>query len=450
MTKLFGTDGIRGEANRPPMNGQTALEIGRAVAGYFGSRHNCDSIILGKDTRISGDMLESAIVSGVCAEGLEAMLAGVVPTPAIAYLVRQSKNAAGIVISASHNPWYDNGIKVFNHEGRKLPESVESEIERLVLQLEEQKEKKGGRHTGRAHLLPESSGTYIDFLCNSVSDPGMLKGMSVVIDCANGAASGVAPPVFERLGATLTVLNASPDGTNINEACGSEHTAGLIQAVSDAKATIGLAFDGDADRLIAVDETGCAVSGDQLIAICAAHYKKKHRLGKNRVVTTVMSNIGLKRALDKLDIIHEVSDVGDRYVMEKMVETGALVGGENSGHMIFRDCHTTGDGILSALKILEGMQQQSASLSELAAVMEVLPQELMAVTVNQKPDLRSLPEVCRVISKVESSLGDQGRVLVRYSGTQPVCRVMVEGPDHRATRVYCREIADAVRGSIGK
>lgn len=447
MKKLFGTDGIRGEANVPPMTCRTALRVGRAIAEYFSSRHSCNKIILGKDTRISGDMLESAITAGVCEAGLEALNAGVVPTPAIAYLVRQSRSAAGIVISASHNPWYDNGIKVFNPEGRKLPESVENEIERLVLQLE--KEKKGGRHTGRARHLPESSGTYIDFLCDSVSDPGLLKGISMVIDCANGAASGVAPPVFERLGATLTVLNASPDGTNINEACGSEHTAGLIQAVSDAKATIGLAFDGDADRLIAVDETGCAVSGDQLIAICAAHYKKKRRLEKNRVVTTVMSNIGLKRALDKLDIIHEVSDVGDRYVMEKMVETGALVGGENSGHMIFRDRHTTGDGILSALKILEGMQQQSASLSELASVMEVFPQELMAVTVNQKPDLRSLPEVCRVISKVESSLGDQGRVLVRYSGTQPVCRVMVEGPDPRATVTYCREISDAVRASIG-
>ncbi len=449
MKKLFGTDGIRGEANVPPMTCRTALSVGRAVADYFAEHHNCDKIILGKDTRISGDMLENAITAGVCEAGLEALNAGVVPTPAIAYLVRQSRSAAGIVISASHNPWYDNGIKVFNHEGRKLPESVESEIERLILQLEEQKEKGGRRQTGRARHLPESSGTYIDFLCNSVSDPGLLKGMSVVIDCANGAASGIAPHVFEKLGATLTVLNASPDGTNINKACGSEHTAGLVQVVKDAKATIGLAFDGDADRLIAVDESGRAVSGDQLIAICAAHYKKKHRLENNRVVTTVMSNIGLKRALERLDIIHEVSDVGDRYVMEKMVETGAMVGGENSGHMIFRDRHTTGDGILSALKILEVMQHQSASLSELAAVMEVFPQELMAVAVSRKPDLRSLPEVCRIISKVETRLGDQGRVLVRYSGTQPLCRVMVEGPDPRATVTYCREIADAVRACIG-
>ncbi len=449
MKKLFGTDGIRGEANVSPITCQTALRVGRAVADYFSSRHNCDKVILGKDTRISGDMLESAITAGVCEAGLEALKVGVVPTPAIAYLVRQSRSAAGIVISASHNPWYDNGIKVFNPEGRKLPESAEIEIERHVLHPEEQAENRGGRHTGRARNLPELSGTYVDFLCDSVSDPDLLKGMSVVIDCANGAASDVAPQVFDRLGATLTVLNASPDGTNINAACGSEHTTSLIQAVSDAKAAIGLAFDGDADRLVAVDEKGRAVSGDQLIAICASYYKKKRRLEKNRVVTTVMSNIGLKKALDKLDIIHAVSDVGDRYVMEKMVETGAVVGGENSGHMIFRDRHTTGDGILSALKILEIMRQQASSLSKLAEVMEVFPQELMAVTVSRKPDLWALPELTRVISKVESSLGDQGRVLVRYSGTQPVCRVMVEGPDHRTTVKYCREIADAVRACIG-
>jgi len=273
--------------------------------------------------------------------------------------------------------------------------------------------------------------------------------LSVVIDCAHGAASAVAPAVFQRLGAALTVLNAEPDGRNINADCGSEHTHELIQAVRNTGAHIGLAFDGDADRLIAVDEKGRVVAGDQLIAICAAHYKREDRLENNCVVTTVMSNIGLKRALENLDITHAVSGVGDRYVMEKMVATGAVVGGENSGHLIFKDCHTTGDGILSALKILEAMQVQGAPLSQLASIMEVFPQELLAVNVKQKPDLENLPEVSRVIADVEARLGGRGRVLVRYSGTQPVCRVMVEGPDQKVTADYCRKIAEAVSACIG-
>ncbi|MCP3953024.1 MAG: phosphoglucosamine mutase, partial [Desulfobacterales bacterium] len=390
MPKLFGTDGIRGEANQPPMTGQTALAVGRSVAGYFGSHHGCDRIIVGKDTRISGDMLEYAIAAGVCAAGIDVLLAGVVPTPAVAYLVRQNKNAAGIVISASHNPWHDNGIKVFGHEGRKLSEAVEGEIESLLSRSAEQTGRAGERHIGRVRPMPEAFDAYTDFLCSSVP-AGLLKGLSVVIDCAHGAAFAVAPQVFERLGADLTVRNAAPDGRNINADCGSEHPDGLIQAVKAGRADIGLAFDGDADRLIAVDENGQVVAGDQLIALCAAHYKEQHRLENNCVVTTVMSNIGLKRALEKLDITHAVSGVGDRYVMEKMIETGAVIGGENSGHLIFRDRHTTGDGILSALKILEVMQTRSAPLSELARIMEVFPQELVAVNVTDKPALETLP-----------------------------------------------------------
>ncbi len=448
MQKLFGTDGIRGEANRPPMTGQTALEIGRAVAGYFSSQHHCSRLIVGKDTRISGDMLEHAIAAGVSAAGLDVLLAGVVPTPAVAYLVRQNKNAAGIVISASHNPWYDNGIKVFGPEGRKLSEAVEAEIETLLARSAAQTDRAGERHMGRVRPLTESLDAYIDFLCESVP-AGLLNGLSVVLDCAHGAASAVASPVFEKLGAALIVLNAAPDGRNINADCGSEHPDGLIQAVKSVNADIGLAFDGDADRLIAVDENGRVVAGDQLIAICASHYKEKHRLENNCVVTTVMSNIGLQRTLEKLDITHAVSGVGDRYVMEKMVDTGAVIGGENSGHMIFRDRHSTGDGILSALKILEVMQARSAPLSELAGIMEVFPQELVAVNVKHKPALETLPEVGQVIADVESRLGNQGRVLVRYSGTQPVCRVMVEGPDQQMTTDYCREIAEAVSACIG-
>ncbi len=449
MKKLFGTDGIRGLANTPPMTGATALHVGRAVAEYFGEQQRCSKVIIGQDTRISGDMFAEAIAAGVCAAGLDVLKAGVVPTPAIAYLAKQDPSAVGIVVSASHNPWYDNGIKVFNHAGRKLSESVEADIEHRIAQLAGSPEKEGPRKTGRVAPLPEAGRTYIDFLCKCAAVPDLLKDLPVVIDCAHGAASEIAPVVFKRLGADLTVLNAAPDGTNINAGCGSEHTGGLVQALCQKNAAVGLAFDGDADRLIAVDETGREISGDQLIAICAIDYKQAGRLDNNRVVTTVMSNIGLVRTLEQHDVIHSVSDVGDRYVMEKMVEDSAVIGGENSGHMIFRDQHSTGDGILSALKVLAAMQRQAKTFSELAGVMQVYPQELLAVEVTAKPELESLTDVARAIADVEARLGDQGRVLVRYSGTQPVCRVMVEGPDEQVTAAYCQEIAETVRDSIG-
>lgn len=447
MPKLFGTDGIRGAANQPPITATMALNIGRAVADYFRHQNDCDRIFVGKDTRLSGDMLEQALAAGVCAGGLDVLLTGVVPTPAIAYLVSRNANTAGLVVSASHNPWYDNGIKVFGPGGFKLSTAVEQTIEERVAAVIRQPE--GEQQTGRVYPVPAAVDTYIDFLCGAVPDQKLLAGLSIVIDCAHGAAAEIAPVVFEKLGADLTVLNNSPDGRNINAGCGSEHTDGLIRAVRDTRADIGLAFDGDADRLIAVDAQGAVVTGDQLFALCADHYRKQNKLENNCVVTTVMSNIGLKRALDKLGITHAVSGVGDRLVMEKMMAVGAVVGGENSGHMIFRDHHTTGDGILSALKILTAMRREAAGLAELASIMDVFPQELMAVVVTAKPDLASLPEVQQAIKAVESKLGDQGRVLVRYSGTQPVCRVMVEGPDQKITTEYCLEITQAVKDCIG-
>jgi len=447
MLKLFGTDGIRGEANRPPMTAAMALNIGRAVADYFHTQDKCDRIFVGQDTRLSGDMLAQALAAGVCAAGLDVLSAGVVPTPAIAYLVSRNANTAGLVVSASHNPWYDNGIKVFGPGGLKLSTPVEQAIEDRVLAADRQPE--GDQLTGRVYPVPASVDTYIDFLCSTVPDQNLIAGLSIVIDCAHGASSEIAPAVFEKLGADLTVLNNAPDGRNINADCGSEHTDGLIRAVRDIRADIGLAFDGDADRLIAVDEQGTVVTGDQLIALCAAHYQKAGKLENNCVVTTVMSNIGLKQALSKLGITHAEAGVGDRLVMEKMIATGAVVGGENSGHMIFRDQHTTGDGILAALKILTAMQQEAIGLSDLASIMDVFPQQLVAVEVKDKPDLISLPEVQQAIKAVESKLGDKGRVLVRYSGTQSICRVMVEGPDSKSTAEYCQEIVDAVNDCIG-
>lgn len=447
MTTLFRTDGIRGEANRPPVTAPMALNIGRAVADYFRDQIKCDRIFIGKDTRLSGDMLEQALAAGVCAGGLDVLLAGVVPTPTVAYLVSRNANTAGLVVSASHNPWYDNGIKVFGPGGLKLSTAAEQTIEERIAVADRQPE--GEQQTGRVYPVPAAVDTYIDFLCSTVPDRNLLEGLSIVIDCAHGASSEIAPTVFEKLGADLTVLNNSPDGRNINADCGSEHTDGLIQVVRDTQADIGLAFDGDADRLIAVDERGQVVTGDQLIALCAAHYQKQAKLENNCVVTTVMSNIGLKQVLAKLGIAHAEAGVGDRLVMEKMVATGAVVGGENSGHMIFRDHHTTGDGILSSLKILTAMRQEAAGLSDLASLMDVFPQELMAVAVKDKPDLASLVNVQQAIKAVESKLGDQGRVLVRYSGTQPVCRVMVEGPDQKMTTEYCLAISTAVQDCIG-
>lgn len=429
------------------MTARMALKVGWAVADYFRKQLKCDRIIIGKDTRLSGDMLEQALAAGVCAAGLDVLLAGIVPTPAIAYQVSRNADTAGLVVSASHNPWYDNGIKVFGPGGFKLSTAVEQALEERITAADQHTE--GERRTGRVYPVPASVDTYVDFLFSAVPNPNLLAGLSIVIDCAHGAASKIAPVIFERLGVDLVVLNNSPDGRNINADCGSEHTEGLVQAVRDARADIGLAFDGDADRLIAVDEQGAVVTGDQLIALCAAHYRKQDKLENNCVVTTVMSNIGLKRALAKLDISHIEAGVGDRLVMAEMIKTGAVVGGENSGHMIFRDHHTTGDGILSALIILTALCREEARLSELASIMDVFPQELMAVAVKDKPDLKSLSKVQQAIRAVESKLGDQGRVLVRYSGTQPVCRVMVEGPDQKITAEYCLAIVSAVKACIG-
>jgi phosphoglucosamine mutase len=449
MAKLFGTDGIRGVANTEPMTPETAVKVGRAIALYFNRKERAyPHIVIGKDTRVSGDMLEHALASGICAMGVDVQLAGVLPTPGIAYMTTATHAIAGVVISASHNPFYDNGIKIFNGDGYKLTDSAEAEIEALIDQQRTPTAPLTGvRKTGRTIQAHDAAAMYGAFLKGTFRSK--LHGFKIILDCSNGATHEVAPRLFRFLEADITTLFAEPDGLNINQNCGSQHPQTLAQTVVDQGAHIGLAFDGDGDRLIAVAETGHILTGDQVLMICARHVHRAGGLKPPVVVSTVMSNMGLAKALKKEGLDHIQSQVGDRYVMEQMLESGAVIGGEDSGHLIFHNFHTTGDGILAALRLLEAMLAQKKPLSELSRLMPVYPQILINVDVAQKPDLTSLPAVQAAILHVEKELGDEGRVLVRYSGTQPQCRVMVEGPSQEITDRYCRQIAETVKKEIG-
>jgi phosphoglucosamine mutase len=446
MEKLFGTDGIRGVANTHPMSAEMALAVGRAIAVFFKGDRQHPAAVVGQDTRISGDMLASAIASGLCAEGVDALMCGIIPTPAVAHHTVAASAIAGIVISASHNPYHDNGIKVFGADGFKLSDEVESALEKRILAPGAEE---GSHFTGRVHDFPDAVDAYVGFLRRSVPQGMDLKGMKIVLDCANGATFEAAPRVFGAMGAELTVLSASPDGRNINAGCGSEHPGMLAETIRKTGADLGLAFDGDGDRLVAVDETGSILTGDQVLAICAGYLSRRGRLKNGQVVTTVMSNLGFKAAMRGMDISHLTSQVGDRYVMEKMRAVGANLGGEDSGHLIFLDHHTTGDGLLAALQLLAVMREEKKPLSQLKRVMSVFPQVLINVTVAQKPALETVAEIQRVVEQVSSDLGETGRVLVRYSGTQHMCRVMVEGPTQDVTRRHCETIAEQVRKSIG-
>ena len=450
MGKLFGTDGIRGVANQYPMTPEMAVTIGRAVAAIFKGDDRRSKIVIGKDTRISGDMLEHALISGICSMGVDAYLTGVLPTPGVAFMTSSIGANAGIVISASHNPYYDNGIKIFKDNGYKLSDEEESQIEKLVFNQSIASTSKSVRDTGRVYKIDDAVMAYGNFLKQTVSDSFCFKGIKIVMDCSNGATFEVAPAIFTQFGAKVTTLSVTPDGKNINDNCGSQHPENLKKFILKNGAHIGLAFDGDGDRLIAVDEKGTVVTGDQILAVCAKFMKQKRLLKGNQVVSTVMSNMGLGEALEKMGIKHMTSKVGDRYVMEKMVSSGAILGGEDSGHMIFLNHHTTGDGILAALRLIEAMKEESKPLSELCKIMTVFPQVLINVDVLRKPDLKNVPDIKDGIKSVETVLGKKGRVVVRYSGTQPICRVMVEGPTMDETRKYCKQLADIVKLTLGK
>lgn len=455
MGKLFGTDGIRGRANQHPMTPEMALAVGRAAAAFFANSGSA-KIIIGKDTRVSGYMLERAMTAGIMAAGGEALLAGVIPTPGVAFLTADSEAKVGIVLSASHNPFYDNGIKFFDGKGFKLTDAVEEQLEALILkngQLGNNPPSNdpldAGPEIGTVRPLDNAEDRYIEFLKNRLEGVQNLKGMKIVLDCANGAACRTAPRLFSELNADVVSLGVTPDGRNINDNCGSEHTENLVKTVQQEHARLGLAFDGDADRLIAVDETGNRLSGDQILALCARRMKEKGTLKNNTVVSTVMSNIGLGLAFKELGVNHVMADVGDRYVAAKMFETGAMIGGEDSGHTIFHHLHTTGDGMLTALMLIDSMIAADRPLSEMRKIMSVFPQTLLNLEVTEKPDLRMVPGVAEEIRAVEEKLGEKGRVLVRYSGTQPLCRVMVEGPTPEETDGHCRHLIEVIRNAIG-
>lgn len=449
MGRLFGTDGIRGKANEYPMTAETALRAGRAIARVFRRKGGTTSIIIGKDTRMSGPMLEHALISGICSMGGNALLAGILPTPGVAFMTKAMGIDAGVVISASHNPYQDNGIKIFGSDGFKLSDETEREIEGLILEEERGKCLKDPDSPGRTYAVDDARERYVAFLRDAAPGHESLQGMRVVLDCANGATFQAAPSTFRELGVSVNTLFAEPDGRNINLNCGSEHPERLSEEVVATKADVGLAFDGDGDRVIAVDETGKVVRGGQILAICAKVMKGQGRLRNNLVVSTVMSNIGMKLALKGLGIDCLTTQVGDRHVLHEMLASGACIGGEDSGHMIFLDHHTTGDGIITALQLICAMKQEAKPLSRLAGLVRIFPQRLVNIEVKEKPDLESVPEIVSVIEGVERELGDKGRVLVRYSGTQPMCRVMVEGPTDRDTEEYCRRIAEVIKRRLG-
>lgn len=450
MARLFGTDGVRGLANEFPVSAEMALRIGRATASVCKTEESRrHQIIVGNDTRLSGGMLESALTAGICSMGVNVCLAGPLPTPAIAFLIRSMEMDAGIVISASHNPFQDNGIKIFSRDGFKLPDSQEDEIERLANSCENEIPLPTGREIGTVRRIKDAPKRYINFCKNTFPEDLSLEGMKLVLDCANGATYRVAPAVFVELGADVTAIHRNPNGMNINDLCGSQHTQDLAAKVRETEADAGLAFDGDGDRLIAVDESGEELTGDHILAICGGMYKDRGELKNNLVVSTVMSNFGLKLALEEMGIEYATASVGDRYVLEMMQEKNAVLGGEASGHIILLDRHTSGDGIISALQLLAAMRQRNQPLSKLSQIMKLYPQKMINVEVSGKPPLESIEELQDSIRAAEAELNRQGRVLIRYSGTERKCRVMVEGPNEEMTERLAVSLAETVRECIG-
>ncbi len=449
MGKLFGTDGVRGVANKDPMTAEMAMKIGQAVVHVLKRKGHRQRVVIGKDTRLSGYMLENALTAGISSMGADVILVGPMPTPGIAFITSNMDADCGIVISASHNPFEDNGKKVFSKDGFKLSDEQELEIESLIFSGRLSRLVSNPREIGHVYREEDARGRYIVFLRHTFPKDLSLEGVKVILDCANGATYKVAPTLFREMRAEVIPLNVSPDGKNINLKCGSLHPEHLAEKVTKSKADVGLAFDGDGDRLITSDEKGNILDGDKLLAICARRMKNEGRLKKNSVVSTVMSNLGLSIALKDMGIKHVKSKVGDRYVLEEMLKGGAVLGGEESGHIIFLEHHTTGDGIISALQLLAVMQKEKKPLSELAKVMKTLPQVVINVNVKSKPDFKGIPEITDAIKGAEKELGDKGRVLVRYSGTQPMCRVMVEGPTKDKTEKLVKKIAEVVKNKLG-
>lgn len=445
MRKLFGTDGIRGVANLEPMTSEMAMQLGRAAAHLFMRRAGRHQIVIGKDTRISGYMLESALTAGICSMGVDVLLVGPMPTPAIAFLTRSLRADAGVVISASHNAYQDNGIKFFSNDGFKLPDEMEARIEDLIVSNEISHLRPTADLIGKAFRIDDAEGRYIEFAKRSLPRELDFQGIKLVVDCANGAAYKLAPKVLRELGAKVEVIGCEPNGMNINAGCGAVHPEQLQEAVRRHKADIGIALDGDADRAIFVCEQGTIVDGDHVMAALGLDLHQNGLLAKQTLVGTVMSNFGLELCMAKAGVKLLRTPVGDRYLLERMLAEGYNFGGEQSGHFIFLDHNTTGDGLISALQMISLMKRTGKPLSELAQAMSAVPQILLNIKVKQKPKLESVPDIDRAIRESERRLNGSGRVLVRYSGTEPLLRIMVEGERDALIKEVAEDLARLVR-----
>ncbi|MFV0421795.1 phosphoglucosamine mutase [Oleidesulfovibrio sp.] len=447
-TRLFGTDGLRGQVNIYPMVPDMALRLGLAAGTFFRNGNKRHRVVIGKDTRLSGYVFEMALTSGLCAAGMDVFLVGPLPTPAVAFLTRNMRADLGVVISASHNPFHDNGIKFFDKEGFKLPDSQEDAITEMVLNLDHKWDYPEPERVGRAFKIDDAPGRYIVYLKNSFPSHLTLDGMKVVLDCANGANYRVAPLALEELGADVVKIATSPDGVNINHHCGSLYPELASRRVLETGADIGLALDGDADRLIVVDEKGTVLDGDQIMAICAMDMMEKGRLPGNQLVATVMSNMALEVFMKDRGGSLLRTAVGDRHVVEAMRRTGATMGGEQSGHLVFMEYGTTGDGLLAALQLLKIMREKDKPLSELAGLLTPFPQQLLNVHVQRKIPFEECPEIGIAVEKAEKELAGRGRVLLRYSGTESVARVMVEGEDDTLVSRLAADLAETVQQSL--
>lgn len=463
LRRLFGTDGIRGTANQEPMTSETALKLGRAIAHVAGGRGGGKAargalgrkrahprrILIGKDTRLSGYMFETALASGICSMGADVLLVGPLPTPAVAFLTRSLRADAGVVISASHNPYQDNGIKFFSGDGFKLPDAWERRMETLVRDEEYGPHRPAATDIGKAHRIDDALGRTIAFLKSTFPAHLSLEGLKIVVDCANGAAYRVAPDLLREMGAEVIPVAVEPDGTNINRDCGSTHPEKARAALREHGADLAVCLDGDADRALFVDEKGGLVDGDEVLAMCAIEMKRVGLLRSGAVVATVMSNMGLDLALREHGIEVLRTNIGDRYVVERMREGGHNLGGEQSGHLVFLDHNTTGDGCLTALQVLALMIGQEKPLSELRRIMDKLPQVMLNVPVRERQPFSELDQVQARIAESEHLLDGRGRVLVRYSGTEPLARVMIEGEPEDEIRRLAQGIAEAIRSRLG-
>ncbi len=446
-TKLFGTDGIRGKANHYPMTGEIAFEVGRAAAYVLRKKNVRNKILIGKDTRLSGYMLESALTSGICSMGTSVVLVGPMPTPGIAFVTRSLRADAGVVISASHNPYDDNGIKFFSADGFKLPDSTEDAIEKAMFTEALENIRPEGAGIGKAYRVDDASGRYIEYVKSTFPKGRTLEGIKVVIDCSNGSAYKITPFVLTELGADVIAIYSKPDGININANCGATHPEAMQKAVLEYKADIGIAHDGDADRTIICDERGEIVNGDKIMAICALDMKKDGKLKGDTVVATVMSNLGFELFLKRSGIKVIRTKVGDRYVVEEMLKRGCNLGGEQSGHIIFLDYNTTGDGPVTALQVLSIMCRRGKSLSNLASSIPIYPQVLLNVPVRRHKSIDDFPIINTAVKKAEKKL-ISGRILVRPSGTEPKVRVMVEGDNMDEITAIAEEIAEVIKSNM--